>query len=122
MKDGNVSKYSQAVIEAARLRLIDDSEKALEVLDQLLQPGSSEGIRLKAATEVLDRAGIRGGVELKVDAEITTNPSEEIASRLTKLAEGARAVEEMKRKLQNDADVVDGEVVAESDDEQDTLF
>lgn len=118
MKDGNVTKYAQAVVEAAKLRLIDSSDVAIDVMDELLQPGSSEGIRLKAATEVLDRAGIRGGVELKVDAEVTTNPSDEIASRLLKLAEGARAVEDLKKKVAEDQDVVEGEVI----DEQDTLF
>ncbi len=124
MKDGNVSKYAEAVIEAARLRLVDNADFALDTLIELAQPGSSEGIRLKASTEVLDRAGIRGGFELKVEGTVTVDPGEEIRKRLAKLQEGAAAVEEMKRKaaagedMDADDDIVEGEIV----DDQGTLF
>lgn len=116
MKDGNVSKYAAAVIEAARLRLVDEADLALDTLIDLAQPGTSEGIRLKAATEVLDRAGIRGGFEVTVDQTVTVNSSELVSERLQKLAEGARAVERMR--AEHDAEVVEGEIV----DEQETLF
>ena len=132
MKDGNVNKYAEAVIEAARLRLVDSSELALDVLEELTRPGTSEGIRLKAATEVLDRAGVRGGFDLKVDVEVTQNPAEEISKRLEKLAAGARHVEDMKRKRAEElahphdpndpeSDIIEAELV-EDDDEQETLF
>lgn len=130
MKDGNVAKYAEAVVEAARLRLIDSSEMALNVLEELTQPGTSEGIRLKAATEVLDRAGVRGGFDLKVDVQVTDNPADKIAERLEKLAAGAKHVEEMKAKARgqvtddtdDEDDIIDVEIVPNTDDEQDTLF
>ncbi len=121
MKDGNVAKYAEAVIEAARLRLVDSSDMALDTLIELAQPGTSEGIRLKASTEVLDRAGIRGGFEVKVEGEVTVNASEEVAKRLAKLSEGAAAVKRMREEASTgEADIVDGEVI--EDDDQETLF
>ena len=130
MKDGNVSKYAEAVIEAARLRLVDSSDLALDTLIELAQPGTSEGIRLKAATEVLDRSGIRGGFDIKVETEVTVNPGDEIAKRLAKLQEGAQAVAEMKRKAAagedldaDESDIIEGEVITDDDEqEQGTLF
>jgi hypothetical protein len=126
MKDGNVQKYAEAVIEAARLRLVDDSETALDILNQLMQPGTSEQIRLKAATEVLDRAGVRGGFDVKVDVEVTQNPSDEVRTRLAELAKGAKTVEDMKAKALAESEaeraeaenIIDAEVVEEPTDEQ----
>lgn len=126
MEGGNVAKYAASVVEAARLRLVDNADFSIDVLESLMQPGSSEGIRLKAATEILDRAGIRGGFEVKVEAEVTVNPSDEINKRLAKLREGAEAVERMKQKslegpADDDGDVIDGEII-EEDDGQGALF
>lgn len=124
MKDGNVNKYAEAVIEAARLRLVDNTDMAVDVLEQLMQPGSSEGIRLKASTEVLDRAGIRGGFEVNVEADIVSNPADLLADRLAKLAKGAAAVQQMRNATaptNEDADIVDAEVI-EDDPGQETLF
>jgi len=122
MPDGNVNKYADAVIEAARLRLVGDTDKALDVLNDLMQPGSSEGIRLKAATETLDRAGVRGGFEVKVEQEITVNPSDEIGKRLAKLRAGAEAVTKMQAEAtalhEEHDDVVDAELIS---DEPDTV-
>lgn len=127
MPDGNVNKYREAIQEAARLKLLDNSDIAVETLEQLMLPGSSEGIRLKAAEAVLDRAGIRGGFEIQVDADITLNPSDTLRDRLTKLTKGAAAVQAMKerREEQEDSDIVEGEVLNDSNDqpdEQGTLF
>jgi hypothetical protein len=121
MPDGNVNKYREAVIEAAKLRLLDMSEDALDTLVQLSQPGTGEAIRLKAATEVLDRAGIRGGFELDVSGEVTVSPVDEIRKRLTELKQGAEDVAKLQAELHPElnADIVDGEII---DDEQPTLF
>lgn len=127
MKDGNVQKYAEAVIEAARLRLIDSSDMALDTLLELAQPGTSEGIRLKAATEVLDRAGVRGGFEVKVEQNVNVSAGDEIAKRLENLAKGAATVEQMRAKAaaglldSEEDDIVDGEVV-DDEPEQGTLF
>lgn len=122
MPDGNVQKYAENVIEAARLRLIDCSDDAIDTINQLMQPGTGEAIRLKAATEVLDRAGIRGGFEVKVEGEIISSPADELQKRMDKLREGALAVQRMKDERDAEsADVVDAEIV-EEEDEQLALF
>lgn len=127
MKDGNVAKYAEAVQEAARLRLIDSSDMALDCIEELIKPGTSEQIRLKAATEVLDRAGIRGGFDVNVDVQVTTNPSETIEERLKALAEGAKTVKDMreglKKEQQEEHDaIMDAEIVPDDDDGQEALF
>lgn len=120
MPDGNVNKYREAVIESAKLRLLDMGDEALNVLEALQQPGTAEAIRLKAATEVLDRAGIRGGFELSVDVEVSASPADEIRKRLAGLKEGADQVAKMRAEQEVDADIVDGIVVEDPD--QPTLF
>ena len=115
MPDGNVHKYAAPVIEAAKLRLVDDSEMALDVLQQLAQPGTGEAIRLKAATEILDRAGIRGGFEVEITGDITVSPVDEIRKRLAELKKGADELTKMQL-----GDVIDGEIV--EDEGQDALF
>jgi hypothetical protein len=126
MPDGNVNKYREAVIEAAKLRLLDMSEEALDTIWQLAQPGTGEAIRLKAATEVLDRAGIRGGFELSVEGEVTVSATDEIRKRLAGLKEGADEVRKMQAeqlaKVENsDGDVIDAEFY-EEDPAQPSLF
>lgn len=115
MKDGNVNKYAASVIEAARLRLIDSADDAIDVLYDLWQNGTGDAIRLKAATEVLDRAGIRGGFEVDVDVVVHESPVEEIKKRLTELRKGAEAVTRI-----TDDNIVEGEIIEE--DEQLALW
>lgn len=114
MKDGNVSQYAAAVIEAGRLRLIDEVDPAIDNLLALMEPGTGEAIRLKATTEVLDRAGIRGGIEIEVTGDVMDSPADELAKRLLKLRAGAEAVQRMKEeRVAADAEVVDAEIVEE---------
>jgi hypothetical protein len=110
----NVTKYAEAVVESARLRLIDESDGAVTQLVTLMQPGTAEQIRLKAATEILDRAGIRGGFEIDTTIEVTDNPADLIRKRLHELKEGAEAAQ----KIRDGYDVVDGEII----EDQPALF
>lgn len=119
----NVHKNAEARIEAARLRIIENADMAVNVLEELMQPGTAESIRLKASTEILDRAGVRGGYEIQVDGEVTVSPADEIAKRLSKLSEGAKAVENMRSRVMEasgEEDIIDAEVV--EDEEQPALF
>lgn len=112
MPDGNVSKYAAAVVEAARIRLIDEVDPALDGLVALSQAmGTADAIKLKAYTEILDRAGIRGGIELDVNVEHTIDsPVDEIKRRIQELKKGSAAVEKMRHEAE---DVVDAEIIEE---------
>lgn len=119
--DGNVTLWAAAVVEAGRLRIIDEADPAIDQLVALMQPGTAEAIRLKAATEVLDRAGIRGGFEISVDADITAHSAaSEIEKRLAELKEGAAAVRRLRGEEDTDSDIVEGEIIEDPD--QPALF
>jgi hypothetical protein len=60
----------------------------------MMENAESEPVKLKAATEILDRAGVRGGTELSVDVEVNDArpPHVIVAERLQRLAAGAASV------------------------------
>jgi hypothetical protein len=79
-------------VERARRKLIQAAPYAVDVLEDLMENAVSEPVKLKASTEILDRAGIRGGMELDVGVEVTDgrSPAQIIGERLSRLADGAR--------------------------------
>ena len=73
-------------VEIARQKISQASTYAVDVLEELMETAISEPVKLKAATEILDRAGVRGGVELNVDIKSTDrSPAEILAERLSRL-------------------------------------
>lgn len=78
-------------IERARAKLTQSAPYAVDVLEELMQTAASEPVRLKASTEILDRAGVRGGVEFDARLEVTDGrpPAQVVAERLQRLADGA---------------------------------
>jgi len=75
---------------------------------------------LKAATEILDRAGVRGGVEIDTNVNVEMRPAAEIiAERLDRLAMGAMATA---ARLAEEHSVIDAEVVVEDDAAPSTTF
>lgn len=82
-----VKAHADAVKDAVRMRLVDNADLALDtILDIMVAPGTPAQVRLKASTEILDRAGIRPGIDVAVEVEVRENPSEEIAKRLAGIA------------------------------------
>lgn len=117
------TKHTEAVLESARMRILDDTDLAVDTLENLMQPGTAEGIRLKAATEILDRAGIRGGFEIDVEVERKENPAELVSARLLKLKEAGRmALDAAKSPESPEDEVIDAEIVEDAPDGQGTLF
>lgn len=106
------SKKSSDDIERARERLVQAAPHAVDQLEALMLDAESEPVKLKAATEILDRAGIRGGVEIDANVNVEARPAAEIiAERLERLQGGALTQAQLS--LNNGADVVDAEVVEE---------
>jgi hypothetical protein len=56
----------------------------------MMETAESEPVKLKAATEILDRAGVRGGIELDASVILDARPAASvIAERLSRLAVNA---------------------------------
>ena len=73
-------------VEIARQKISQASSYAVDVLEDLMETAISEPVKLKAATEILDRAGVRGGMELNIDVKTTDrSPAEILAERLARL-------------------------------------
>lgn len=103
-----------ADVERARIKLAQSAPFAVDVLEELMETAQSEPVKLKAATEILDRAGVKGGFEFDVNVEVTdARPAAQvIAERLAKLAEGAAAVQEI---LNPSEEIIEGEVVEDGE-------
>lgn len=102
-------------IERAREKLMQAAPFAVDKLEELMEFAESEPVKLKAATEILDRAGVRGGVEIDTNVNVDVRPAAQIiAERLERLTLGAATAA---RLLTDDGvDVVDAEVVEESEE------
>ena len=117
----HVNKRPSDEIERARKKLVQSAPYAVDTLEELMQYATSEPVRLKASTEILDRAGVRGGIEL--DATVSTNErpaTEIIAERLERLRAGAVIIagEIVDRAISvtpNDDNVSEAEVVGDDD-------
>jgi hypothetical protein len=61
----SVRHAAARTVEEARLRLLLATDDAVAVLEYLMSEGLSEPVRLRASCEILDRAGIRGGLDIR---------------------------------------------------------
>ena len=100
-------------VERARRKLIQAAPYAVDVLEDMMENAESEPVKLKAATEILDRAGVRGGTDLSVDIEVNDArpPHVIVAERLQRLAAGAASLQE---RLNPTDDITDAEIVEDS--------
>ena len=114
----HLSKKPGEDIERARKRITQAAPYAVDILEDLMINAASEPVRLKASTEILDRAGIRGGVEFDATLNVTdTRPAASIiAERLSRLSNNALDIAvELSNDGVNDAQAVqDADVVEES--------
>lgn len=87
---GSIRRPGQDV-ERARAKIVQSAAYAVDVVEELMENAQSEPVRLKAATEILDRAGVRGGVELDVGIDVNVRSSKDIVlERLERMASAAR--------------------------------
>jgi hypothetical protein len=83
----NVKEHANAVVEAARMRMVGMVDDAIDAIDELVNnPGTQAQVRLKAATEILDRAGIKGAPDLTIQVEHTISAADSIAEKLKGIA------------------------------------
>jgi len=88
------TRRTTSSVERAREKVSQISIYAVDVLEELMDTAQSEPVKLKAATEILDRAGVRGGIELGVEVNVNERPAGEILrERLERLK--AAAVEQV---------------------------
>jgi hypothetical protein len=85
-------------VQRARERAYQAAPTAIQLLEHLMESAESEPVKLKAATEILDRAGVRGGIEIDARVDLTVLPAAQILEeRLAKLRnnqlENRRALE-----------------------------
>jgi hypothetical protein len=101
-------------VERARRKLMQSAPYAVDVLEQLMESAESEPVRLKASTEILDRAGVRAGMEIDLGIEITDSrsPAQIVQERLARLASGAMRTSAVLSAI--DGEVEDAEVIEES--------
>jgi len=80
-------------------------------------------VKLKAATEILDRAGVRGGIEIDSTVNVDVRPAASIISeRLNRLASGAiEAAAQLAStgvRVETEPDIIDAEVVNDGQEEE----
>jgi hypothetical protein len=101
-------------IERARNKLMQAAPYAVDKLEELMEYAESEPVQLKAATEILDRAGVRSGIEVDTTINIDVRPAADvIAERLSRLSQGALANAARLSEALGE-DIVDAEVVTEA--------
>lgn len=77
-------------VERARARLTQAAPTAVDTLEELMNSAESEPVKLKAASEILDRAGIRAGIDINTDVTLDVRPAASIiAERLERIAKNA---------------------------------
>lgn len=103
-------------IERARTKLMQAAPYAVDVLEELMESAESEPVKLKAATEILDRAGVRGGIEVDTSVNIDVRPAASIiAERLQRLTTTAM---EASARLSPEPEIIEVEVVEDDGQEE----
>lgn len=103
-------------IERARTKLMQAAPYAVDVLEDLMESAESEPVKLKAATEILDRAGVRGGIEVDTSVNIDVRPAASIiAERLQRLTTTAM---EASARLAPEQEPIEVEVVEDDGQEE----
>lgn len=84
----SVKKKAEDTLTAVRMRLVQSAPMALEgLIDLAEKPTTGDAIKLKAYTEILDRAGIKGGFEVNVEVTSNVSAADEISKKLALMHE-----------------------------------
>ena len=108
---GSKANNLTGAVAQARTRAYQAAPAAIQILESLMESAESEPVKLKAATEILDRAGIRGGVEIDAKVDLNVQPSANIITeRLLRLRPQAQEIVQVEL-------VVEEETETETDDD-----
>lgn len=109
----NATAQMAALNDAARMRLSQLTEPSLAALEDLVLNSTVPHVRLKAATEILDRVNIRGGSEITISGEVNhtvETPAEVVQNKLRELAE------KIQPEPEPEEIIIEAEIVEETDD------
>jgi len=105
----------------ARNRIQSAALGAADVLEELMYSATSEVVRKSAADSLLDRAGVRGGVEIDTTVTVTVDAADTVRERLAKLREGAIAKQQLEARMSghstDDEEVQDAVIVDDQGNE-----
>jgi hypothetical protein len=108
-----VKAKAEAIVLSARMRLIEALPTALDTLIDLAENASAEAIKLKASTEILDRANVKGGYEITVEVNNGADPSLDILKKLQIMRERAQPqIEDLGEKDETEEDTVEEQAEA----------
>lgn len=117
-------------VARARQRVAQIAPQMVDVMEEMAFHATSEIVRQRAAEQILDRAGVRGGIEVEHKGEVTVKPANEMLSERLKIlaqntvkqmefeADMKKAInggEEPSEEIE-DADIVDAEVIEQDAD------
>lgn len=102
-------------LKKARARLISASLDAVEGLEELAQTATAENVRLGAYKEILDRAGLRGGIEIDQKVEVTSTDAGELV--LKRLAEIAARADQRREEEEAERKALESTVIVETTSE-----
>jgi hypothetical protein len=113
-----IERTDQEIKLNLKRRLLVASPMAIDVLEELATESVSDAVRLGAARDILDRAGVRGGTELEVSGEVqVVDAAAQVSARLDRLA--TRALENAAERLEaaENAEISDAVIVTEPEPE-----
>lgn len=78
-----VKAHADRIVEAARLALMDSAPDAIQTIMNLMKGADTpHAVKLKAATEILDRNNIKGNTEIAVEVTHHEKPSDKLMKKL----------------------------------------
>lgn len=89
-------KFMAETLENSRAKFIASAPRSIEVLESIRDDaGAPDAVRLKAASDILDRAGLKSGVEISLEIEHKVSPSEIIMAKLEEIIKRSQPPEEI---------------------------
>lgn len=107
----SVKEAAAKRVEIARMEMMEDVPGAIATLRVLREPGTADAVRLKAATELLDRTIGKAPLEIQVDVGVKVDTATEVKNALERLLKNRTDFE----------DAIEGEIVEDDDGPEDAL-